>query len=441
MKNYFIPDISPEKKKKLQEAAVAFCEMELDGEAGIVVDDASITNFLKVIEAEIKTEFTTTYEGIVKISLKYVDISAPTVTVEDWDGRQQDEFCAFAHKILVPVVKRNIVFHVPHKRTAIPLEDEIFHIWIWSSTSGSANKTPPEKIWGISTDCRDPGFFPSGTGILITDGETGWVVAELIRNNLFIHHDLCERGTDRELAIFRRLCEEVAVELSASPREKAERQKRLAEERRQASRNAYIKECSHRFEKTIEGTRQAITTGRNEVARLQQALVKKIREVQGAERKLEQLNSCKGGELEKYGREFDKLMVVSKVRDVQVTDGVVKVFTDTLYCTDPRSKVVHEIGAFRIEIYRDCQNGGVKWFNLTRKIDGYKRDMQAPHVFQEGNACYGNTAEIWPELIGNYEFAAAAMVAIQFIESVNTDDSAGKHIDKWPVVQTGKEEK
>ena len=59
--------------------------------------------------------------------------------------------------------------------------------------------------------------------------------------------------------------------------------------------------------------------------------------------------------------------------------------------------------------------------------------MHAPHVFHNGRPCLGNMTEVIPELVANYEFAALAMVAIQFIESVNVNDSAGMHINKWPV--------
>ncbi len=204
------------------------------------------------------------------------------------------------------------------------------------------------------------------------------------------------------------------------------------EEARKKSREAYVAGCSARFEKTVAGTRQAIKDGHAAVAQLQQQLVKKIRETSGCERKLEQLENCRHGEADKYGQEFDKLLAVPKVRDVQVVDGVVKVFTDTLTCADPRTGKRHEIGAFRIEIYTNGASNGVRWFNLTRRVDAYKYKQMAPHVWDDGSACLGNTAEVFPELIGNYEFAAAAMVAIQFVESVNTDDAAGKHINKWP---------
>jgi len=38
-----------------------------------------------------------------------------------------------------------------------------------------------------------------------------------------------------------------------------------------------------------------------------------------------------------------------------------------------------------------------------------------------------------PQLIADYEFAALAMIAIQFIENVDVDDSAGSFIRNWPV--------
>lgn len=203
------------------------------------------------------------------------------------------------------------------------------------------------------------------------------------------------------------------------------------EAERDRSREAYVKECSKRFEKTVEGTKKAIADGHAAVTKLQEELVKKIREARGAECKLEQLEASRGAQAEGYGQEFDKLLVVPKVMRVEAKEGKVVVYTDTLYCLDPRTGVRHEIGAFRIEL--DTTRGAPRWFNLTRRVDAYKSQQMAPHIWSDGDACLGNTAEVFPELIGNYEFAAAALVAIQFVESVNTDDSAGKHIIRWPL--------
>lgn len=442
MKNYFLPRVTAADMEKLQRSAVDFCQFIIDPDDGVVVDEENLPRALEILGAEIETETATSLEGIVAVSLRQTQpvvrpAPKPTTSVKvgsgGWNGRNEGGFIEAVQEILLPVTDRNVILHVPHGDEKAPASDGQFHIWIWSTPDGRSTHAP-EKIWDMKVDCPD-GVTPSKSvqGIPIVDAATNWMVGELVGDsNLYIHHDLCHQGTDRELAIFRRLLEEVVLELSGTPEDKAERQRKLAEAQRKASREAYIKECSSRFEKTLKGTREAIKTGHADVARIQQELVRRIRETAGSERKLEQLEAARGGELDKYGVEFDKLLVVPKVRDVQVADGVVKVFTDTLYCTDPRDKVVREIGKFRIEIFRDGGNRCVRWYNLDRKVDGYESGMNAPHVFNDGHACLGNTQEIFPELIANYEFAAAAMVAIQFVESVNVDDSAGKHVKKWP---------
>lgn len=199
---------------------------------------------------------------------------------------------------------------------------------------------------------------------------------------------------------------------------------------RNQSRQAYVMACSQRFDRTLTTTHQTIERGDKQVQELQAQLSRRIREVSGARRKLTQMQASRADEMEKYGREFDRLIGVPKVKDVRVAPGVIQVFTDILYCVDPRTNRRHRIGIFRIDIFENCVNGGVRWTNLTNR---HSNGHHAPHIDRHGVACFGNTAEIWPELIGNYEFAAAAMVAIQFVESVNTDDPWGMTISQWPV--------
>lgn len=129
--------------------------------------------------------------------------------------------------------------------------------------------------------------------------------------------------------------------------------------------------------------------------------------------------------------EYDKLVSLPKVRDVQVADGVIKVFTDTLCCVDDRTGKIHEVGAFRIDVFTNGSNDGVRWINLTRKIG----DMNAPHVNSEGKACFGTSATGFAEFLAAQEYALVALYAINFVESVNTADTWGAKISNWPVVE------
>jgi len=107
------------------------------------------------------------------------------------------------------------------------------------------------------------------------------------------------------------------------------------------------------------------------------------------------------------------------------TEGVIEVYTDTLYCKHPKTSVVHEIGKFKIIISNDKTEP--TWINLTRQVDGY----MAPHIDSDGEACLGNMEEVFPELIANYEYSIVIQLAIQFVESVNIN---GTYVDpnKFP---------
>ena len=438
MKSFFIA-LDERAKQKLQKAEIAICDFQLDDKEGVVVEENILPAVLEALKAEISSKTKTSFEGIVEIGISAITVSEDkfSVSIENWNGENSNSFKKLAQEILTPIVKRNVVISVPHGNTIEPIIDGKFRIWIWSSPSGSRNQSTPKEMWGVRVDCADNSFAPSGEGVAITD-LNGWPVAELIgETNLYIHHDICHFDRDRELEIFRHILEETVVALTMSPKEKAKIRKKLAEEKRIRARQAYVQECSARLQKSLTELEDKISNDNAEMMELQQSIVHTIRSVKESERQLEHLISFRGRTHELYGQEFDKLLTVKGVRDVNISNGTITVFTDILHCVDPRTDKRHEIGAFRIEIYTDGSNDGVHWYNLTRLVDGYKKEMHAPHVFPDGKACLGSAQEVFPELIANYEFAAVAMLAIQFVESVNTDDSAGEHINKWPIAKKG----
>lgn len=412
MNNYFLPLPAEWRgwmKGKLQSAGVAFCDLAVDGADGIVIEKEALLRALEILGARRVADAPSSLDGIVALTLQF---EAPTplapkpemkVEIIAPDGYRCDHWETLCKRVAqwakenitgVPVV----TVHYAHPNSSFVLRGGL------NIVLGAAVNSTWYECVSVQPGAIGFAQMPNCPG----DREFQKVITTT-RQHLPL---LLATGEEAERVL-----------------------RQLAEEQRCKSREAYVRQCSARFEKTVAGTRDAIAAGKNEIGQLQQKLARRIREVAGAERKWEQLNACKGGELEKYGREFDKLLAVDKVRDVVAESGVIKVFTDTLYCADPRDGRVHEIGQFRIEIYNNCSNGGVRWFNLTRRGPN---NHHAPHVNPDGVACYGNTAEIWPELIGNYEYAAAAMVAIQFIESVNTEDSWGERISDWPLAETGK---
>ena len=363
------------------------------------------------------------------------------VEVQRWDASREprDKFVAIA-KEFAPAFGKPIVIHnyADNATTHRLIRNGRLHICIYGVPRSLETGIPmPPTLFGAKITTNDRLFFLKdwGEGTPLTD-EDGNQFGSLLDGTVYILFPLGrtylrlrwnDQGSD---ALFRRILEEVVFVMTATEEEKASRAREYASKNRVRSREEYMQACNGRFEKALASTRRALETGPREVEELQQKLVRRIREVNGLQRKLEQMENSRSGAIEVYGKEFDKLLEMEKIRDVRVRDGVVQVFTDTLFCVDPRSQKTHEIGHFRIDFN---PNGEVRWFNLDRKISGYGNGMQAPHVFPDGRACLGNMQEVIPELIANYEYAALAMVCINFVESVNVEDDAGRHINRWPV--------
>jgi len=367
-------------------------------------------------------ETPTDQDGVWLLSRK---LPAATVTVASWEGKNQSGFVKVALDVLGQL-GRNIVLHVPHQSRAAPKRDGQFHIWFWSSPVGVADQPVPATMWGIPVDCRDNGYAPSGQGIPIIE-EAGWAVGELVEfDNLYIHHDLCHKGTDHELSIFRYLLEEVAAELSASPEKEAERQRKLAE----ASKKAYVRECERRLENSIAATRAAIEKGEKEIRDAQQRITELVRSCSGFQKKLEQLENSKAELEQSFALEFDKLEAIPGVKKVGVRNGLISIFTDEVDIE--YNGKVYNVGAFRIDIYTNGSNGGVRCFNLTRTVDGYCH----PHIKENGECCLGNIAAGVAKLIGEYQYSVLAELMLRFIHSVNP---SGWYIsiERWPMKEVG----
>lgn len=436
MKNFFIPEISPERKQKLQEAAVAFCDMELDGAIGLVVDEDNIDRALEVLGAAIESEKVTSIEGIVKIFLKEVGVVssiAYTVTVKSWsDGGSQETFKKIVSEILSPFIKRNVEVYVPHKNCHSGVSVDNFGIFVWSAPQRIMQEIEIKNWGGKSLGCSDSLSTEDAFEFVVMD-EAGVAIAGYRPGNLWIFNDLVHYLNDNDQVVLRKILEEVVINLSASSEEKAERQRKLAESKRVASREAYMKECSRRFEKTVQGTKDAVAKGHADIVKLQQELTKRIRETQGAERKLEQIEIFRAENTDSYGREFDSLLQVPGVENIETADGVIKVFTEHIYITPDGCADTYDIGKFRMEVYTAGSNGGIRFFNLTRRGTGSGYNTNHPHVKENGSPCLGNISEQIANLIGEYEYSAVAQIGLQYLQSVNTGDSAGGGIfDHWP---------
>jgi len=445
-------------EQQLSAITVEYCQMDIDGRHGIVVSEADMDRLLRELGCQVSTSAESSIPGIRIVSLgesaettpEVETVTPATVTVKSWDGNRRDQFVratesGFA-KVCGQIGFKEAWLRVPHQKEVgmDRLVGEAFHILIWSTPKGvGATSSPPKRIFGRENFCHDAAYQPSGLGQTIVDPETGYAVAELVdRRALYIHFDACHHGYDDELYIFKKILESTSQLLCMSEDEWKKLQEEQLVTQRKRSKKAYVEECQKRMEKTIRGTTEAIAEKEREIPELQARLVRSIRELSGLKDKLAQLEQAKGDRVPAYEAEFESLMKVPGVLDVQAGNGVINVFTEHIYITpDKYPDETYDIGKFRMEINTSGRNGGLRFFNLTRKGGGGGHsgyNIHHPHVNSSGEPCLGNIKEMVATLIGEYEYSALTQVGLQYLKSVNLDDGAGAGIrSSWPKKEKG----
>lgn len=329
-----------------------------------------------------------------------------------------------------------IVVSNPHGHAAPALtETGKLYIRFWSTPEASP-KSKILAVFGIKLKGgQDDACRPSGlAGAIPIIDPDGVAAAEVVGGTLYILFDLPHASGGGPLM---RAIMEQYVALQKSSEERARMMAKQAEAERQRSRQAWIKECSRRLEKTASGTREAITKAEQAIEAHQRQLVEQIRLLDGQRRKLEQVEATRPELERRYEQEFDKLLQVPHVVRVTAESGKISVFTDRIFVDHGGRR--YDIGDFRVEVYTDGSNGCVRMYNLTRRVDAYQSGMQAPHVFPDGKPCLGNLKEAIPAYLGEYEYSIVVMLCIQYLQSVNTQDAAGKYITCWPLVEGGSE--
>lgn len=314
------------------------------------------------------------------------------------------------HTFLSPFLSQEIHVKNCQGRTQRPLNDGMFHVFFNASPAGQPVEVPPKKLLGCDLIRQDKAFGPTGLGTPLFE-RNGFIYAELVGNNLYLHQYLLTHASKAEAKLLARLFIKVG---------------KLVE--KQESRRGGARFTEEDLKEELALIVDTVKVGKNDKPVTEQELSKALREAVNADAEMYRLEHSGAEEL---GREFDELCRVYKVRTVEVKEKSIVIMTDMLYCVDPRSGIRHEIGEFKITIPMDTSRE-VTWLNQTRTIKMESRTMHAPHVSSNGKACFGNTQDLFPMLIKKREFASAVQLAIAFVESVNTSDAWGKGISRFP---------
>lgn len=320
-------------------------------------------------------------------------------------------------------IGRKILIHrIPRSYVIEPVNDLDYHVWLFA-TPVKTNKANEAKrsIFGKRWSREDYPLVPSDKSQIITDFEDK-PVAEYLDNNLYVYYNLKYLDDGDNDAEVLKL---IIVKAIYGDEDFA---KFIREENFRTKKKEFTDFCAKMEYRRKESIKSRVEELRNEIADFSEKFVNASRELRIVERDLVNYENLVNGALPEYEREFARVRNISKVLSFELGDQQIVVTTVPLTCVDPRNDKVHAMGSYRITI-RLNNRFGIRFENLTRQVGGKPH----PHSDGDGAPCLGNFNEVLPQLVMQNQFATIIIMAIKFLESVNTDDAWGDRIKDWPV--------
>jgi hypothetical protein len=147
---------------------------------------------------------------------------------------------------------------------------------------------------------------------------------------------------------------------------------------------------------------------------------------------------------ERMSLDFRKLNENPLIKRVYLSEDqqFIKADTEMLYFYERTKNIAYLMGEFTLSVRilleenRDnvSSDNYFKFDNHTLEVDAYQTKMQAPHVYNDTHACLGNIQQPLVELISSYDYRGCFEIMINFLQTVNVNDSAGCNVSHWPIV-------
>ncbi len=337
------------------------------------------------------------------------------VVIKAWGGESytEEEFARSLADILAPVLQargfEKIVlidsgdFHLPMPNSR-QSKDKVFRVLIGSHPGLNPQYIGSlDSLWGQSLNLYFDFFQSSGKGIDIVEPGSDMTVAEIIDDTLYIPFWVSDPSLIGSGGVFRNIVTQTAEILE--PRYPLEG---LSEKPNSSIR--------FRFDPAVLTTRrQGLRGALSNVAGLKERM-----------RVLEGINES--------DHLLEVLARIPEIKSLSLQDnGVLKVYTHTIYCKHSQKQVYYELGKFEITFpFGRAQHPTFR--NLTRQIGSYHH----PNINDNG-WCAGEGEAIVP-LIRDCEIQGAVLLALAVLQSVG-DHHGGNYLrilEQFPLAGRGR---
>ncbi len=348
----------------------------------------------------------------------------PVTAVRPWYGKHEGKFVQAAQAILAPAVGMHVKIITRDLAREVK-DDGVFRVYLWSGFFGTVRDVrPPARVFGrFKLCCQNLAFRPRGDGVVLTDPDTGFVLAELFPHALFVHVDLMHCTCPAEPKLLEAIFGWVAT------RDMPQAKPPSPEESAQAMGQAYAAfheaACAR-----VRSEREALTSRREQLIGEAEESRKELEEAR------ETLGVLQGVALDeqRIAIEIQHLLDHPLVEEVVVTQDGLVVFTAPLHVVDrrdPAAQCLRLLGRYRLRIPIVANHNDIVAINLDR-FDGRN---QGPHIGPRGWVCMGNVENTIQQLLIAGEYAMIATLMLEFLQRAKPGDGwVESSMDGFPIV-------
>jgi ribosomal protein L40E len=213
--------------------------------------------------------------------------------------------------------------------------------------------------------------------------------------------------------------------------------KQLEEVRFNAIVNSFAESSTKDAERKIIETKRQLNNAIADINSYKESIITKSKAIETYKMQLVGYESADVGAMrEKIVKEFNAMKANPKILNVRIeNEDVVTFETPQIFAYDQHG---NRYALNRYKVKMNFKNGSVRYFGLDPSLckNGcWTQEDPHPHVNGgSGEPCLGSIASTMAQLISDKEIYALSTIAINYLESVNTDDYAGKKVKNWECV-------
>ncbi len=286
-------------------------------------------------------------------------------------------------------------------------------------------------LFGIESPFTD--FLPPNGGGIVIKSPEGIPVAEWFDDfwELNILFDLFDDNVnlDNKLAIFTAIMkafnEQIFYQKTVQQSWKfGNQQSKLCD--------TFCSLIKHHREQNVSNDKRQIQQWERDIAAYQTAIKQLHDQLFQKRRQLNADEDYLNEILTTFENDLNILVQHEKIKDVHIDNQFVTIFTVPLRIYASNNKI-YQGGEYTIKI--NMFDSNVTFDSNCKHSSFWSTQDPHPHVDgQTKKACFGNIDSTIAELCSQMQLYALVMILIDFLESANTADAAGKCVVNWPEI-------